>query len=148
MAPRYQHVGIPNAKFWCREYCPTPTPRLQGFCVAVEYRLKSIFHQNTNPCGWVGLHYFAHPPQFKDFTLTISSSLYSKPHRLNASPKVGVTLPALYHKCEEVIMQTHHIDIKHFHCFLHTKNGGWGPDNITIACVVIEGILPKLNRAW
>ena len=61
--------------------------RRQGFCVAVEYRLKSIYHQNTNPCGWVGLHYFAHPPQFKDFTLTISSSLYSKPHRLNTSPK-------------------------------------------------------------
>ena len=26
LAPRYQHVGIPNAKFWRRGHCPTPTP--------------------------------------------------------------------------------------------------------------------------
>ena len=35
----YQHVGISNAKFWRRGHFPTPTPRRQVFCVAVEYRL-------------------------------------------------------------------------------------------------------------
>ena len=31
LAPRYQHVGIPNAKFWRRGYCPTPNPNARNF---------------------------------------------------------------------------------------------------------------------
>ena len=31
MAPRYQHIGIPNAKFWRRGHCPTPTPDASYF---------------------------------------------------------------------------------------------------------------------
>ena len=31
LAPRYQHVGISNAKFWRRGYCPTPTPDARYF---------------------------------------------------------------------------------------------------------------------
>ena len=31
LAPRYQHVCIPNAKFWRRGYCPTPTPNARYF---------------------------------------------------------------------------------------------------------------------
>ena len=31
MAPRYQHVGIPNAKFWHWGYCPTPNPDTRDF---------------------------------------------------------------------------------------------------------------------
>ena len=27
----YQHVGISNAKFWCRGHCPTPTPDARYF---------------------------------------------------------------------------------------------------------------------
>ena len=30
LATRYQHVGIPNAKFWRRGYCPTPTPNARN----------------------------------------------------------------------------------------------------------------------
>ena len=28
---RYQHVGIPNAKFWRRGHCPTPAPDARYF---------------------------------------------------------------------------------------------------------------------
>ena len=31
LAPRYQHVCIPNAKLWLRGYCPTPTPNARYF---------------------------------------------------------------------------------------------------------------------
>ena len=31
LAPRYQHVGVPNAKFWLLGYCPTPTPNARNF---------------------------------------------------------------------------------------------------------------------
>ena len=31
LAPKYQHVGIPNAKFWRWGHCPTPTPDARYF---------------------------------------------------------------------------------------------------------------------
>ena len=36
----YQHVGIPNAKFSRVGVLPNARPQHEGFCVAVEYRLK------------------------------------------------------------------------------------------------------------
>ena len=38
---RYQHVGISNTKLWCWRSQPMPGPNTNGFCVAVEYRLKA-----------------------------------------------------------------------------------------------------------
>ena len=31
LAPKYQHVGISNAKIWRRGHCPTPTPDARYF---------------------------------------------------------------------------------------------------------------------
>ena len=31
LAPRYQHVGIPNTKFWRRGHCSKPTPNARYF---------------------------------------------------------------------------------------------------------------------
>ena len=41
LAPRYQHVCIPNAKFWRRGYCPTPTPNARYFASQWNIGLKN-----------------------------------------------------------------------------------------------------------
>ena len=43
LAPRYQHVGIPNAKFWHRGYCPTPTPNTRNF--ASQWNIGLILYR-------------------------------------------------------------------------------------------------------
>ena len=42
LAPRYQHVCIPNAKFWRRGYCPTPTPNARYFASQWNIGLREI----------------------------------------------------------------------------------------------------------
>ena len=41
LAPRYQHVDIPNAKFWRRGYCPMPTPNARN--VASQWNIDFTF---------------------------------------------------------------------------------------------------------
>ena len=44
LAPKYQHVGIPNAKFWRRGHCPTPTPDARYFASQwnIGYRTNGL----------------------------------------------------------------------------------------------------------
>ena len=42
LAPRYQHVGIPNAKFWRWGHCPTPTPDARYFASQWNIGFKQI----------------------------------------------------------------------------------------------------------
>ena len=45
LAPRYQHVGIPNAKFWRRRHCPTPTPDARYFASKWNIGFRLYTHQ-------------------------------------------------------------------------------------------------------
>ena len=47
LAPRYQHVGIPNAKFWCRGNCPTPTPNARYFASQWNIGVKGRVTQHN-----------------------------------------------------------------------------------------------------
>ena len=42
----FQHVGISNAKFWCRGHCPTPTPDARYFA--------SQWNIGLNLISWLG----------------------------------------------------------------------------------------------
>ena len=42
LAPRYQHVGIPKAKFWRRVHCHTPTPDARYFASQWNIGLKLV----------------------------------------------------------------------------------------------------------
>ena len=42
LAPKYQHVGIPNAKFWQRGHCPTPTPDARYFASQLNIGLRHM----------------------------------------------------------------------------------------------------------
>ena len=42
LAPRYQHVGIPNAKFWRWGDCPTPSPNAGNFALQWNIGLSVV----------------------------------------------------------------------------------------------------------
>ena len=58
LAPKYQHVGIPNAKFWCRGHCQMPTPDARYFSSQWNIGLK---------VPYPGIH-----PTFKYYVLRLN----------------------------------------------------------------------------
>ena len=56
LAPRYQHVGIPIAKFWRWGHCPTPTPNARYFVSQWNIGL-SLLPTGSEERGVLGVGY-------------------------------------------------------------------------------------------